>query len=288
MKIKNWLYATRPKTLTAGICPVILGLLLAYQQTTLTPIYAIITLLCALLIQIGTNFANDYFDHKKGGDTDKRIGPTRVIQAGLITPKHMKIAMIIAFSTAFILGLTLVYHGGLSILAIGICAILFGILYTGSSFSLAYTGTADIFVLIFFGPVAVAGTTYIQTLSWTIEPIIIGTGIGLISTALLAVNNTRDYDEDKTTNKKTFVVRFGKTSGKWQYTLCLLGAIFILITQTPHSMLHTLIKSLVILITLILIKKMWTFSDHELNKLLALTGSFISIYTIFTLLLYAI
>ena len=149
--IKDWIEATRPKTLPAALCPVLIGLTIVISSTTIHILSAIITLVCALLIQIGTNFANDYFDHKKGADTKKRVGPKRGIQTGKITEKAMKKATIVSFTLAFILGLVLIMHAGIPILIIGILSIICGVIYTGGPFSLAYTGTADIFVLLFFG-----------------------------------------------------------------------------------------------------------------------------------------
>ncbi|RMF56518.1 MAG: 1,4-dihydroxy-2-naphthoate octaprenyltransferase, partial [Calditrichaeota bacterium] len=194
---KVWLMASRPRTLGAAIAPVLMGLSMAYADMGLHMPSAIATLICALLIQIGTNFANDYYDFVQGADTGERLGPTRATQAGLVTPQAMKKAFIMVFSVAFLIGLYLIWRGGWPIFLIGVLSILFGILYTGGPYPLGYNGLADIFVLIFFGPVAVGGTYYLQTLQINGLVLIAGLAPGLISTALLTVNNLRDVITDR-------------------------------------------------------------------------------------------
>ncbi len=168
---------------------------------------------CALLITIGTNFCNDYADFVGGVDTKDRKGPTRVTQAGLIAPHHVKVATIVVFSLATVLGMVLVYRGGWGVLLIGFASILAGILYTAGPWPYGYKGLGDLFVLIFFGPVAVGGTYYVQTLEITSSVIIAGFAPGLLSVAILTVNNIRDIAEDRKANKKTLVVRFGRKFG---------------------------------------------------------------------------
>ena len=166
-KIKIWLEAARPKTLWASIAPVVMGTALAYGDDKFDWLIAVATIVSSMAIQIATNFANDYFDHFKGADTSERLGPVRATAAGLVSPATMKFAFIATFALAFVVGMYLVYHGGWPILLIGVFSILFGILYTGGPFPLAYNGLGDIFVLFFFGPVAVGGTYYLQALSIT-------------------------------------------------------------------------------------------------------------------------
>jgi 1,4-dihydroxy-2-naphthoate octaprenyltransferase len=185
---------------------------------------AFFALLGAILIQIGTNFSNDYSDFLKGADTSERKGPLRATQAGLVTPAAMKRATTIVFALAVVSGLYLIWRGGWPVLAIGVVSILCGVLYTAGRYSLAYLGLGDLFVLIFFGPVAVGGTYYVQAL--TIEPsvLIAGMGAGLLSVTILLANNIRDVDEDRVANKRTLVVRFGPTFGVGLYAFCLMGA----------------------------------------------------------------
>lgn len=279
--ISLWWQAARPKTLGAGASPVILGLAFALRDQALNIPIALITLFCALLIQVGTNYANDYFDAKKGSDTADRKGPTRLTQAGLVSPSAMKSAFIICFTIAFILGLVLALHGGWIILLIGVCSILFGILYTATPYALAYNGLGDVFVLAFFGPIAVAGTYFLQTGLWSIPVSIMGLGIGLYSVALLIVNNIRDYNEDRIANKNTLVVRLGIPIAKAEYLVCLLLPLVIPIgiaKTVPHY------SGLVLcLFTIIRVPGHWRYlqahTGSQLNSLLAQTGQSGFIYT---------
>ena len=187
----------RPKTLAASICPVLIGSILAWHHGGLNWFTGVITLLSAAFIQIGTNLANDYFDFKKGADTKDRLGPIRATQAGLISLKTTKIAFISMFALAFGCGLYLVAIGGLPIFIIGIISIALGILYTATPLALAYTGMADIVSLLFFGPIAVGGTYYLQTHTISPEILLYGLPIGLLAAAILVVNNLRDVEEDR-------------------------------------------------------------------------------------------
>ncbi|MDD2923255.1 MAG: 1,4-dihydroxy-2-naphthoate polyprenyltransferase, partial [Anaerolineales bacterium] len=182
----------------------------------------------ALLLQIGSNLANDVFDFERGTDTPERLGPTRVTQAGLLTPSQVKFGMWIVFALAAVLGLYLAWLGGWPIVIIGIAAIISAIAYTGGPFPLGYHGLGDIFVFIFFGLASVAGTYYLQagavsTASWwmTIPP-------GLIITAILVVNNLRDIDNDRKGGKHTLAVRMGERFTKMQYLFCMSAAYLIL------------------------------------------------------------
>jgi 1,4-dihydroxy-2-naphthoate polyprenyltransferase len=227
---KIWVLAARPKTLPAAAAPVIVGIALAVEAGLFHALAAACALLGALLIQIGTNYANDYQDFLKGADTAARRGPLRVTQAGLASPEAVRRAAVIAFALAVVAGLYLIYRGGWPILAIGLLSILFGALYTGGRYSLAYLGIADIFVLIFFGPVAVAGTFYVQAVgsgaATTLLPmaILAGLGPGFLATAILLANNIRDVEQDAAVGKRTLVVRLGRGTGIGLYITCFLLA----------------------------------------------------------------
>ena len=185
---------------------------------------AFFALLSALLIQVGTNFANDYSDFVQGTDTEKRIGPLRVTQAGLVTPEAMRRATGGVFAAAFVSGLYLVWRGGWPIFLIGVLSIISGIIYTAGRRSLANLGLADLFVLVFFGPVAVGGTYYVQALSVNAAVLLAGFGAGSLSVAILLANNIRDVEQDQAAGKTTLVVRFGRQFGVGLYSLTLIVA----------------------------------------------------------------
>ena len=217
MQIKPWLLASRPKTLPAAMAPVFVGTALAYDAGGVDWIPALICLAFALLIQVATNFANDYFDFKKGADTVERIGPTRAVAAGLIKPETMKRMTAIAFAIAFVIGLCLIPYGGWWLLAVGVASVLCGYAYTAGPYPLAYVGLGDVFVMVFFGVVAVCCTFYVQTGYIGLEVLLASTAIGGLSTNLLVINNLRDVDTDKVAHKRTLAVRLGRGFSIWEY-----------------------------------------------------------------------
>jgi len=225
--LQIWLLAIRPKTLSASIALVMMGTALAFGDGVFHLPTALLCLWAAMTIQIATNFANDYFDYKKGADTTGRIGPTRVTAAGLVAPPAMKRAFILAFVLAGMLSLPLIIRGGWPILIIAALSILSGIIYTAGPRPLGYLGLGEIFVLIFFGPVAVGGTYYVQSLQ--MDPLVIleGFGPGFFSMAILVVNNLRDIESDRRSGKKTLAVRFGRRFAKIEYIFAIVGACFI-------------------------------------------------------------
>ncbi len=218
--------ATRPKTLWAAASPVFIGWAMAVGDSAFHVLSAVLALLGALLIQVATNYHNDYADYLKGTDKPDRVGPKRVTAARLATVDQMKRATILAFGLAVGSGAYLMMRGGLPIVAIGVFSILFGVLYTAGKHSLAYLGVADVFVLIFFGPVAVGGTYWVQTLSISPEVLLAGLAPGLLAMAILLVNNIRDAEEDELAGKRTLIVRLGRRTGVGLYAVCLLGAAF--------------------------------------------------------------
>ncbi len=217
--VEKWILAARPKTLLASVAPVVVGTALAYGDEAHHWTAAIIALTCSVLIQIGTNFANDYFDFKKGADTAEREGPLRVTQANLVSPGTMMWATVLVFGMACVGGVYLVSRAGWPAVWIGLLCILSGILYTGGPYPLGYLGLGDLFVFIFFGPVAVGGTYYVQALSFNTTVLMAGFGPGLFITAILTVNNLRDIEVDRKAGKRTLAVRFGKTFTRWEFAL---------------------------------------------------------------------
>jgi len=282
-RLQVWVLASRPKTLWAAVAPVIIGTALACADKTGHFLSALMALFGAVMIQIGTNFANDYLDYKKGTDTEERLGPMRVTQAGLVTPETMKRAIIFAFSLAVLAGVYLVWRGGWPIVVIGLSSILFGVLYTGGPYPLGYNGLGEIFVLIFFGPVAVAGTYYVQALNINTLVILAGVSPGLFSVAILTVNNLRDIDGDRDSGKKTLAVRFGRTFSRMGY-LCsiviaaLIPAVMVAISKNHY---HSLASLIVIVLAVPTFKTVFTHTEGEiLNNALAETGKLLLIFSL--------
>ncbi|MEM6287851.1 MAG: 1,4-dihydroxy-2-naphthoate polyprenyltransferase [Bacteroidota bacterium] len=222
-----WLDAARPKTLPAAIAPVLVGIALATEAGAFHALAAACALLGAVFIQIGTNYVNDAEDAVRGADTEARKGPTRATASGLVSPGQMRAAAGVAFALAFAAGGYLIWRGGWPILALGLVSIASGIAYTAGKYALAYTGLADLFVLIFFGPVAVAGTYYVQALDLPLWVPVAGLGPGFLATAILLANNVRDIEEDRVADKKTLVVRFGRPFGVTLYNVCISGAVVV-------------------------------------------------------------
>ncbi len=220
-----WLGAARPRTLPAAVAPVLVGSALAWHEASFNAAAAGLCLAFALLVQIGTNFANDYYDFLRGADTAARVGPRRAVAAGLISPATMRGAMIAVFVAAFAVGLGLLAWGGPWLLVIGVASILCGIAYTGGPWPLAYLGLGDVFVFLFFGLVAVGGTYFVQAHRLTLDAILAGVSIGLLAANILVVNNYRDVETDAVANKRTLVVRLGRRAARWQFGLSLVGAL---------------------------------------------------------------
>lgn len=216
-RIRIWLTAARPRTLAAAVVPVAVGTALAARVDDWRAIPALLCLAFALLVQIGTNFANDYFDFVKGADTADRVGPTRVVAAGLVSLEAMRWAIAAAFVLAFLVGVNLVVYGGWWLVIVGASSILCGLAYTAGPFPLAYNSLGDLFVFIFFGLVAVGFTFYVQTNFFATEVWLAGAAIGALAVNILVVNNLRDRETDARAGKNTLVVRFGPAFGLIQY-----------------------------------------------------------------------
>jgi len=219
--IRAWFLATRPRTLVAGVVPVAVGSALAYREHVFAFFPALAALIGALFIQIGTNLVNDYFDFKRGADTVDRLGPPRATQQGWLTPRAVFTGAMVCFGLAFAVGLYLVSVAGWPLVVIGLCSLGAGYAYTGGPFPLAYNGLGDVFVLVFFGFVAVGGTYFVQAHAVTPMSLLAAVPVGLLGVALLAVNNTRDQKTDAAAGKRTLVVRFGPSFGKAEYIACL-------------------------------------------------------------------
>ncbi|RPJ43382.1 MAG: 1,4-dihydroxy-2-naphthoate polyprenyltransferase [Candidatus Latescibacterota bacterium] len=221
---RAWILAARPATLTAAATPVLVGTACAARAGAFRAGPALAALAGALLLQIGSNFANDLFDHEKGADTAERIGPTRAVQSGLLTPRAMRSGTSVVFALALLVGLYLAFAAGWPVVVIGLFSIASAIAYTGGPFPLGYHGFGDLFVFVFFGFVAVCGTAFVQagevpSLAWAAS-----LPIASLATAILVVNNLRDADTDRQAGKKTIPARFGRGAARIEYAALLVVA----------------------------------------------------------------
>ncbi len=275
-----WFHAARPKTLPAGSAPVILGTAMAFESGKLHIPSALCALAGSLLIQIGTNFANDYFDHAKGADTPGRLGPLRATQAGLVSPRSMLAATAATFLLACVPGLYIVWRGGWPFVVVGLLSILCGVLYTAGPYPLGYLGLGDLFVLVFFGPVAVGGTYYIQAYALDRNVLLAGLACGLLSVAILTVNNLRDVDQDRLARKMTLPVRFGRTFARAEYALALAAAIVAIPLLVSPGHPYVLLALLAVVPAIPTLKIVVTTTDGpKLNNALASTGKVLLVFS---------
>jgi len=280
--LKVWVLASRPRTLPAAVAPVVVGMALAIAHGVFAWGPVLAAVLGACFIQIGTNFANDYFDFKSGADTAERLGPLRVTQAGLVTPAQIKAATAIAFGLAMLCGLYLTWVGGWPIVVIGLLSILSGIAYTGGPFPLGYNGLGDLFVFIFFGLVAVGGTYYVQALTFSPLALAVAVPVGLLSTAIIVVNNLRDVSTDVVAGKRTLAVMFGRGFARAEYLALLVLsyaaplALIALGKVSPWSALTLLSLPLAVK----LIRKVNTVEGPALNAVLGGTGQLLLVFSL--------
>ena len=207
-----WIMASRPATLPASVAPVVVGTAMAEYRGVLEVLPAAVALVTALLIQIATNLANDYFDYRKGTDTEDRVGPVRVVQAGLLPPRAVLRGTVLTLGLAVVAGSYLVWAGGVPILLIGLLALTCAVAYSAGPFPIGHHGLGDLFVLLFFGLAAVAGTYWVQAGAFEPDLLLAGLGVGTLTTAILVVNNLRDIGTDRRAGKRTLAVRLGKRS----------------------------------------------------------------------------
>ena len=259
-----WVLATRPKTLSASVVPVLVGTALAYRVVFLWLPF-VCALFGAIFIQIGTNLVNDALDFRKGADTHERLGPIRVTQAGLLGYDTVLRGAYLCFVLAGMFGVPLILRGGWPIAIIGIGSILAAYAYTGGPYPLAYHGLGELFVLVFFGIIAVGGSYYVQRLTYDNRALIAGAAVGLLAVVLLAINNLRDIESDRASNKKTLAVRFGQRFGRIEIAACVVLPFVLVfpITWTPLAAFPLLV---------FLIRTTWFAKGTHLNRCLALAG----------------
>jgi 1,4-dihydroxy-2-naphthoate octaprenyltransferase len=212
-----WFQGARPKTLGAAVAPVLVGTSLAATQGTFKPLTFVAAMLGALFIQVGTNLSNDYSDARRGADTEDRLGPVRVTAGGLVPPRQVLIATYIAFGAAVLAGVYLIATAGWELLLVGAASILAGVLYTGGPRPYGYEGLGEVFVFLFFGVVAVAGSFYAQTEELAWEAFVLAIPVGLLASAILVVNNVRDLETDRRAGKRTLAVRLGRQGARGLY-----------------------------------------------------------------------
>jgi len=281
-QLRVWGHAARPKTLAASLAPVLVGTAMAAEAGRAAPFAAGLTVVSALLIQVGVNYHNDYTDYLKGADTEERVGPIRVTQAGLVDPDTMRRATIVVFAGAIAAGGYLIYRGGWPILLIGLASIATAVWYTAGPYSLAALGLADLAVFLFFGPVAVGGTYYVQALACPPEVLIAGAGPGLFSVGILLVNNLRDAPNDRAAEKRTLVVRLGRSAGVFLYGAVLVGALlvplvlFLWTGQRPWSLAPL---GLIPWVARAIQTVAGTRDPETLNPLLATTGRLLALWS---------
>lgn len=278
--LQAWVLASRPQTLTAALVPVLVGTAVAQASGGLRARPALAALFGAFMIQIATNLANDVFDAEKGADTPERLGPTRAVQSGLLTNRQVRMGMLVTIALAVVAGLYLTAIGGYPIVIIGALSVLSGVAYTGGPFPLGYNGLGDVFVMVFFGFVAVCGTAYVQLgavppLAW-----LASIPVGAIATAVLVVNNVRDRSTDVKAGKRTLAVRFGRRFGVIEYV-----ALFVVAYAAPVVALLRLHRSPWVLLPILtlplaasLARTLATTEGAPLNACLANTAKLLLLY----------
>jgi 1,4-dihydroxy-2-naphthoate octaprenyltransferase len=270
-----WLIAARPKTLAAAVTPVLVGTALARKGTDSIhwPSF-VFALLGAVFIQIGTNYVNDALDFKKGADTHARLGPLRVTQAGLLSAAAVLRGAYICFALAALCGIPLILRGGWPIAAIGVASIVAACAYTGGPYPLAYHGLGEVFVMIFFGFVAVCGSFYLQRLALDPSAWIGGLAVGALAVVILAINNLRDLENDRASNKKTLAARFGPRFAFGEIVVfAILPFICVAAIAYLRSRWTMLIPMLAAILGFALLLRVARSRGAELNRCLALAGA---------------
>lgn len=281
--LQAWILATRPKTLPAAVGPVLVGSAMAFADEKFAFLPALAAFGIALLLQIGVNLANDYFDGIRGIDTQDRLGPIRVTQSGLISPANVRTAMTLTFALAALIGLYLIFRGGWPVIFIGAASILAALGYSGGPFPLASHGLGDLFVFIFFGLVAVCGTYYVQALQITWLVVAMASNVGFLITAILVINNLRDITTDRNVGKNTLAVIMGERRSKIEYAMLLIlsyGVLFVIWIAGGMSI-WILLPLVSLPWAVLLIRIAWKSGiDPGLNILLAKTAGLSLVYSV--------
>jgi len=277
--LQAWMLAVRPKTLPAGAVPVLLASALAAADGVFRLLPAVVALVCALGIQVVTNFINEIYDFRKGADTSDRLGPTRTVAAGIISERTMVRVSAALASAVFLLGLILVWIGGWPIFLIGVLSLLFAWAYTGGPFPIAYSGLGDVFVFVFFGLVAVGGTYYVQAFSLPMPVLLAAVAPGAFSVNILLVNNIRDIATDRKVGKMTLPARIGAGAARMLY-----GVLTVLAYLVPFAVVRLgypvwcLLSLLSLPLAVNMVRTLFASEGKELNKVLAGTGKVLTVH----------
>jgi 1,4-dihydroxy-2-naphthoate octaprenyltransferase len=282
-KMGAWMLAARPRTLPAAVAPVLVGTAMAIADKHFAWLPAASALTVALLLQIGVNLANDYFDYVKGIDTRDRLGPPRVTQSGLIPAKQVRTGMLVTIILSVIPGLYLASVGGWPVILIGLFSFVAALAYSGGPFPLASHGLGDLFVFIFFGLVAVGGTYYVQALHLTSMVWLMGVIQGLLITAILVVNNLRDIQTDRRSGKRTLAVMIGERGSRIEYLLllCTAYAIPVILWLGGRSSVWVILPIFSLPLATSLTHRIWkSAGGPALNQALANTAKLALVYSL--------
>jgi 1,4-dihydroxy-2-naphthoate polyprenyltransferase len=279
--LRLWLVAARPRTLPAAIAPVLVGTALAGSEDVFRALPFIAALVGSVFIQIGTNLSNDYSDARRGADTEDRLGPVRVTAGGLMPPKRVLIGTYVAFGVAVAAGLYLAAVAGWELLVVGAASILAGVLYTGGPRPYGYEGLGELFVFLFFGVVAVAGSYFVQTEELRWEAFALAVPVGLLAAAILVVNNVRDIDTDRRAGKRTLAVKLGRGRARRLFA-AMIGASFSAVVALAVTLSPWVLLALVTLpLVPPLVRTVSSRTDGAaLNGALAGTGRLLALFSV--------
>lgn len=286
-RIQAWVEAARPKTLPASVSPVLVGNALAFYVGAFEILPAVLCFLVALFAQIASNFANDYFDFKKGVDGADRLGPERAVAQGWITPAAMLKGTFVALGIACLCGCFLLYWGGWQLIFVGLAIALCVLAYSAGPFPLAYNGLGDLCVLLFYGVIPVCFTYYVQTLSFSLLSFLLSLALGFLSVNILVVNNYRDYQQDKAAGKRTTIVLFGRTFGRFFYILNeVLAFLLVMPLLLEASWWVLFLFGLLFAVCYFTTRELFVKEGKELNLTLAHTARNVFLFALFLTLFF--
>jgi 1,4-dihydroxy-2-naphthoate octaprenyltransferase len=272
--LHRWWLAIRPKTLPAAGAGVITGTVLAWSDGSFSLGPALAALGVALLLQVASNLANDVYDAERGADTADRLGPVRVTQSGLLSRGQVKRGMMVVLALALAIGIYLTFVRGPLVLVVGVAAVVVALAYTGGPYPLGYHGLGEVFVFLFFGLTAVAGTYWVQTGTTSLFAWLMAVAIGALVTAIIVVNNLRDIEQDRAAGKRTIAVRVGVRATRWEYAVLMAVpyALLTILVLTSHLPPAALLAWLSLPLALRATRRVFLQTGRALNLALAETG----------------